>query len=430
MNLCPQHTRQTVCSPPVEVSDMEKLGGSKRRGLSPSTGRENSKEQDKKAFKTVTPSWIPHATVNQPAHQRANESASKALEHEERVRSISNSQREFAAQFSSSAKSGVERQGNARVAGNSRWVSKPGGTASTTPLKSPGRIHGPDTERHERAGVNIPVTQGARESREKDGLRSEPYDRRGASSMEGSRNIDGVRQRGGGWRQSDENKEKSTSRCQAEGALVKGPWTTEEDQIIFDCINEKMTRWSEIAELVEGRVGKQCRERWFNHLDPTLKKSSWTPEEDEILVQGQARFGNSWTKIAKLLPGRSENSVKNRWNSAARKKSTRSSQRTVSEWRNVAMPSEGRPGGQMQYVMMPSAHHMNPQLTPSAAPMMGSTIPTMAMPRSPTCLLQYFPGSMPINPLHGLPVQQHWPSQQVPAMDPSRFPGSDGLQEL
>ncbi|CAN0178290.1 unnamed protein product, partial [Ectocarpus sp. 8 AP-2014] len=65
----------------------------------------------------------------------------------------------------------------------------------------------------------------------------------------------------------------------------KGPWTTEEDQIIFDCINEKMTRWSEIAELVEGRVGKQCRERWFNHLDPTLKKSSWTPEEDEILVQ-------------------------------------------------------------------------------------------------------------------------------------------------
>ncbi|CAB1116949.1 MYB [Ectocarpus sp. CCAP 1310/34] len=409
---------------------MEKLRGSKRRGLSPSTSWENIKEQDKKAFKTVTPSWIPHATVNQPAHQRANESASKALEHEERVRSISSSQREFAAQFSTSAKSGVERQRNAPATGNSRWVSKPGRTASTAPLKSPGGIHGPATESHEKAGMNIPATQGARESREKDERRSEPHDRRRASSMEGSRNIDGVRQRGGGERQGDENKEKSTARCQAEGALVKGPWTTEEDQIIIDCINEKMTRWSEIAERVEGRVGKQCRERWFNHLDPTLKKSSWTPEEDEILVQGQARFGNSWTKIAKLLPGRSENAVKNRWNSAARKKSTTSSQRRVSEWRNVAMPSEARTGGQMQYVMMPSARHMNPQLTPAAAPMMGTTIPIMDMPRSPTCLLQHCPGIMPIYPLHGMPVQQQWPSQQIPLLESSRFPGSNGLQEL
>lgn len=94
------------------------------------------------------------------------------------------------------------------------------------------------------------------------------------------------------------------------------------------------------------------------------------------------------------------------------------------------MPSEARTGGQMQYVMMPSAHHMNPQLTPSAAPMMGSTIPIMDMPRSPTCLLQYCPDIMPINPLHGLPVQQQWPSQQVPLLEPSRFLGSDGLQEL
>ena len=78
----------------------------------------------------------------------------------------------------------------------------------------------------------------------------------------------------------------------SQAGLVKGPWTREEDQKIIDCITNNITRWSEIAERVEGRVGKQCRERWFNHLDPTLKKSSWTPAEDEILVQGQARFGN------------------------------------------------------------------------------------------------------------------------------------------
>lgn len=73
---------------------------------------------------------------------------------------------------------------------------------------------------------------------------------------------------------------------------MKGPWTKEEDQKIIDCITQNITKWSEIAERVEGRVGKQCRERWFNHLDPTLKKTCWTPAEDEVLVAGQARYGN------------------------------------------------------------------------------------------------------------------------------------------
>lgn len=77
-----------------------------------------------------------------------------------------------------------------------------------------------------------------------------------------------------------------------QNGAVKGPWTKEEDQKIIDCITQNITKWSEIAEHVEGRVGKQCRERWFNHLDPSLKKSSWTPAEDDILVSGQARYGN------------------------------------------------------------------------------------------------------------------------------------------
>ena len=48
------------------------------------------------------------------------------------------------------------------------------------------------------------------------------------------------------------------------------------------------------------RIGKQCRERWFNHLDPSLKKGGWTEEEDAVLVEAQSKWGNSWTKIAKL----------------------------------------------------------------------------------------------------------------------------------
>jgi len=39
--------------------------------------------------------------------------------------------------------------------------------------------------------------------------------------------------------------------------LVKGPWTKEEDQIITDCIEAGVTKWSEIAERIPGRIGKQ-----------------------------------------------------------------------------------------------------------------------------------------------------------------------------
>jgi transcription factor MYB, plant len=71
--------------------------------------------------------------------------------------------------------------------------------------------------------------------------------------------------------------------------LTKGPWSEEEDGKVRQLVAVYgAKKWSKIAAELPGRIGKQCRERWHNHLNPDINKKPWTLEEDKkiILVSG------------------------------------------------------------------------------------------------------------------------------------------------
>lgn len=135
--------------------------------------------------------------------------------------------------------------------------------------------------------------------------------------------------------------ESSSNSEQTKSSLRRKIWNGEEDAFLDSCVKEQMQKsaktksqsrinWKAISDqfinlnsqgkLPYPRSGKQCRERWRNHLIIPIQQE-WKNEDRMKLFEYNAIYCNRWAKICKLM-GRTENDVKNQYHVSYRKRMT------------------------------------------------------------------------------------------------------------
>ncbi|KAM0914858.1 hypothetical protein ACQ4PT_011236 [Festuca glaucescens] len=110
--------------------------------------------------------------------------------------------------------------------------------------------------------------------------------------------------------------------CCDKVGLKKGPWTAEEDQkLVAFLLTHGHFCWRIVPKLAGlMRCGKSCRLRWTNYLRPDLKRGLLSDDEERLVIDMHTQLGNRWSKIAAMLPGRTDNEIKNHWNTHIKKK--------------------------------------------------------------------------------------------------------------
>lgn len=108
---------------------------------------------------------------------------------------------------------------------------------------------------------------------------------------------------------------KNEKESEEKGKMKRRKFTEEEDEKLKKLVEEMGSKkWEDIAKLMPGRTGRQCRDRYQNYLIPGFFNGQWSQQEDDLLNLKYLEYGSQWSKITKFFSHRSANSLKNRWN--------------------------------------------------------------------------------------------------------------------
>ncbi|KAF8559370.1 hypothetical protein OG21DRAFT_1503273 [Imleria badia] len=99
---------------------------------------------------------------------------------------------------------------------------------------------------------------------------------------------------------------------------VGRPWTASEDQLLANAVavHGQVDNWKAVALSVPGRTNKACRKRWLHSLSPNVKKTAWTREEDDLLLELYKIHSAKWAVIARNIPGRTDDACSKRYREA------------------------------------------------------------------------------------------------------------------